>query len=383
MNDKENLNREKVFLFLKEEFDKKYKDILCQSIENNKYHLEGDTYTHSIIVAGQIINDSLLYNDIDFVKLIIVALMHDSGKPIAYFLNNKRHYDGHAGISVFKTIDFLKNIINKLENEFSIILSVQDILDILYIVNYHDIYWKNRVNYLEYDERYYKYIKEFSKYDHFGRITFNKKTFTFPEIEFKTKNKNMIFNNFDRTLYILIGPPASGKDTYLNMQKISKEIIVSRDDILMEYAKEKYNITKYNDAFKTLTIEEHREIDKMLIDKFYTLLNNHNISEIYVNLTNMSIKSRRRWLSGISKKKHNIKIQYIVFLNSFNTLFERNSYRRDKYISSNIIMQFMQRFELPLFSEHELLYDIQYIFENQYITKDNLSEVNENEYIKS
>lgn len=86
---------------------------------------------------------------------------------------------------------------------------------------------------------------------------------------------------------LLIGPPLSGKDTYLRSKDFSDFTIISRDDILMSL----HNTDDYTEAFNQV---DQKLVDKLLNQKIQDCIDNKN--NVIINMTNLSKKSRNRHL---------------------------------------------------------------------------------------
>ena len=86
---------------------------------------------------------------------------------------------------------------------------------------------------------------------------------------------------------LLVGPPLSGKDTYLRSKDFSDFVIISRDDILMSL----HNTNDYSDAFNQV---DQKLVDKLLNQKIQDCIDNKK--NVIINMTNLSKKSRNRHL---------------------------------------------------------------------------------------
>lgn len=96
---------------------------------------------------------------------------------------------------------------------------------------------------------------------------------------------------------MLIGPPLSGKDTYINKNDFSQYVIISRDDILMSL----HENNNYEEAFKNVN---QKEVDRILNRNIQTEISQR--SNVIINMTNLTKKSRNKHLckfpSNIYKK---------------------------------------------------------------------------------
>ena len=86
---------------------------------------------------------------------------------------------------------------------------------------------------------------------------------------------------------ILIGPPLSGKTTWIRENFPTTEVI-SRDEIVMEV----YGSRNYTEAFKSV---DQKEVDKVLTQKF--LDSNKEKKNVIVDMTHMASKRRKQNLN--------------------------------------------------------------------------------------
>ena len=86
---------------------------------------------------------------------------------------------------------------------------------------------------------------------------------------------------------ILIGPPLSGKTTWIRENFPTTEVI-SRDEIVMEL----YGSRNYTEAFKSV---DQKEVDKVLTQKFIDA--NKEKKNVIVDMTHMASKRRKQNLN--------------------------------------------------------------------------------------
>ena len=86
---------------------------------------------------------------------------------------------------------------------------------------------------------------------------------------------------------ILIGPPLSGKTTWIRENFPTTEVI-SRDEIVMEV----YGSRNYTEAFKSV---DQKEVDKVLTQKFIDA--NVTKKNVIVDMTHMASKRRKQNLN--------------------------------------------------------------------------------------
>jgi predicted kinase len=328
------------FKLLKEKFDERYMSLLQREPQYIGYHAEGDVYTHTMMVVKNALEKGLS------IEMIIAAFLHDIGKPIVKReVGDRIIHTDHEYIGTLMAIDFLKELK----------LSTEIMLKILYIINYHSLYWRKTKlfhNLMQYEPELFEELRKFHECDTLGRISF-------------TERHKMVFNGdffpqpkkqeYDKTVYFLIGLPGVGKDTYLKNNNIPKEQIVSRDDILIEYGKRHYRTDKYNEIWGLLSDTEQENINRITDKTLKQKIEEYDT--VYLNMTNVSFKSRRRKLSFLK----GVNVKYVCFLEGWGTILRRNSDRTDKRINYDVLLSMGKRFELPLIHEHRLCNGIEFI----------------------
>ena len=95
----------------------------------------------------------------------------------------------------------------------------------------------------------------------------------------------------------MIGPPACGKTYWRNnylKKALRPTIVISSDDLLEEWARN--NSTTYTEAFNTANLQQ---IEKTFMENFQSALSNGN--DIIIDRTNMTVKTRNKFLAQIPK----------------------------------------------------------------------------------
>lgn len=154
-------------------------------------------------------------------------------------------------------------------------------------------------------------------------------------------------------LILLIGPPASGKSTWIKNNR-KNEVIISRDNIVEELANKKG--LSYSESFndKELQNEANQRLQKDIHFNFY------NEKDIIVDMTNMNKSSRSKFL--ILGKQKNYYCIGIVFEVEKNELYRRSEQRKNetgKEIPNEVIDSMLSRYEKPSEDEgfDEILYN--------------------------
>jgi predicted kinase len=87
---------------------------------------------------------------------------------------------------------------------------------------------------------------------------------------------------------LLVGPPLSGKDTYIRQNNLDRYTVISRDDILM-------SLSDTNDYLKAYKQANQKEVDRILRVKI--LENVEQKKDVIINMTNLTKKGRKKHLN--------------------------------------------------------------------------------------
>ena len=318
----------------------------------NPFHIEGNIYTHTMMVYKQAItrypDDKLLH---------IACLLHDIGKPYVRAVvedptkGTRVRFFGHEGMSVYKAIDILNSVNTKELN-----LTDDDKILILNTIALHGEFFdafldSNSIAKMENkfkSNTLLEYVQKHLICDHNGRMSLHEHDSGNIESYKATVKPDYITDTaYKPTIKLLVGPPCSGKSTYTdNINKDNKYTIISRDNELIQYGIDKFNDDNYSSIWKKLTINDQDTIDNILNNKFNTAVKNK--AHIIVDMTNMSKKSRRKWLGIKSYYK-----EAIVFYTGYNELLIRNTNRAKtgKFIPEYVFTNMCKNFSLPMYDE--------------------------------
>lgn len=150
-----------------------------------------------------------------------------------------------------------------------------------------------------------------------------------------------------KNIYILVGPPAAGKSTWVEKEFQGECHVVSTDDIIQVIADndgKTYNETfaKYIKAAEAIMWQE---FDRMV---------NGDYNPIVVDRTNMSVKSRRKFFERLRNfhKGHGYKIHAVVFPKPEGEEYERRlNSRPGKTIPEAVINGMLAAFQMPTTEE--------------------------------
>ena len=142
-----------------------------------------------------------------------------------------------------------------------------------------------------------------------------------------------------KNLYILVGPPGSGKTTWIEKQFYDGCFIVSTDNIIQDLAEA--DGKTYDEVFRT----NIKAADTTMWKDFDSLVEG-GYSPIVVDRTNMSVKSRAKFIDRL--KGSDYKIHAVVFPKPEDTEHERRlNSRPGKTISKDIITAMLANFQMP------------------------------------
>lgn len=150
-----------------------------------------------------------------------------------------------------------------------------------------------------------------------------------------------------KDIYILVGPPAAGKTTWIQKEFQGEVFTVSTDDIIQEIADEED--TTYDETFaKYMKVAE-----KMMWEDFDNYVAG-DYSPIIVDRTNMSVKSRRKFFERLRNfhKGHGYKLHAVVFPKPEDAEHARRlNSRPGKTIPWEVINGMLASFQMPTEAE--------------------------------
>lgn len=149
--------------------------------------------------------------------------------------------------------------------------------------------------------------------------------------------------------YMLVGAPGSGKSTWTRnfLSKTSDEyVIISSDDIIVEWSKLLDPNCTYSDAFRKV---DYKAVQKELNIRLAAAI--ADMKNIIWDQTNMSSKSRMGRVSRIPKVYRKT---CVVFKLEHDVLFQRLEKRareEGKHIPERVVKDMLANFEEPVKSE--------------------------------
>lgn len=382
--------------------------------EPNPYHIEDTVWTHTMMVCLRAENDNS--NKITSICALLHDIGKPEARDIIPFENKKpihtesneirndgkndgkpsglqrevpksglkTHFRGHEGLSFYRAIE----IVNALEKEG--VLNLEEKIEVLTIVSLHGTLFDS----IDTDGNMRKENKVFDKFEksvaggetfkNFVQQVKNDSTGRFFTSKDGRKSNafklgSEIFTHSQFAAYcldsgypdnlptksenapkitLLVGPPAAGKSSWRDANQ-GNAVVVCRDDIMLQYAKDS-NFTvdgrpmNYTEIWQHLEkIDEHKAVDKLEQELFKQAVKDK--SDIIMDRTNMSRKSRRKWLSNVPKDYNK---EAVVFATVYEDILSRNKKRAletGKNISNKLIGIMMRQFMVPMYDEVDIV----------------------------
>lgn len=346
------ITRDKLAVWFLKNEPEKYKDMFesthtVNMFEPNVFHAEAGTLVHTYMVMTWIEAQKEKYSDEDYIVLITSALLHDTGKPNCQETmpaNDtkpiRNSFKGHEGVSSFFSVGVLK----KLKAEFPEIYTDEIIEKIIKVVSLHGTYIDETSDILFLRD-------EFRKADKNGAIRLVDEGM-YSQYE-KRKFLKSVHHEPGKNLTVLVGLPNSGKSSLRNafIRSFPEASIVSRDDLLEEFYKEKFGkIDTYNFMYNVLHNDDVllKEFGKRFEDYLNKIAKTSD--NIIVDMTQLSLSSRRKMINHFTKFNK----KAIVIMTDNDELFRRNDQRfqeTKKFISKKVIENMMTSFTFPVLEE--------------------------------
>lgn len=310
----------------------------------NPYHICGSVWTHVNMVC--LMAETLKVNDL--VK--VACVLHDVGKPMSTKIDHETErvkMFGHEGHSVYLGMKFLN----------SLDLTTDQKIRVLQLVALHTVLYKAMRSENFEAEIVAKFkgnaellmdLIDMSACDALGRFMQGDEKREFWEkaqdnlghLVFKC-DIPQITRSTQGEAIVLVGPPMSGKSTWIK-QNGGGYTVLSRDEVILKMAK----TNNYSEAWAKVDQDkvtaEYERTKKDVIK---------NQKHIIFDLTHMTAKARNRSLQGLPK---DMKRTCVVFLTSIETLNLRNlkrSKEENKHIPEYVLKNMMGSFDFPLISE--------------------------------
>lgn len=334
--------------------------------QSNIWHKEGDVWEHTKLVTNKMIEE-LTILDVEktskyYMLMIASALCHDLGKATNTFWSKEKNdytckNHGDAGAKIARKLFFEENVDFReklcsmvrwhmnlhhiFDDKENVTTNLLDLakkcrvpLHDMLLLNYCDS--KGSINDVETDESLH------NKMVTIGNICL----------------ENNIFNNTYKfidnekhpfTIFVMIGLPGSGKDTYIK-NYLSHLPTVCRDDIRIEMG--------MKGEKPTGTKEEENEVTNRFNKKMIELCEAKQ--SFVINNTNLKTQYRNDYRKIYSKYN-----PYIIYVYVETSSIKINKERREGQMPLSVIDRMIDNFDYPLPSEyHQMLFDIQDEYKN-------------------
>ena len=349
-----------------ERFPEYYKDM--NSVEHgfkgefiNPHHIEGSVWTHTMLVMKEVDNakrhgnkNGNVTDSETFMVHALAALCHDIGKAYCYVdLEDKsrRRFTNHEGVSVV----YAKEVLEQFE------MMPFMMTRILTIVAKHGVLYpyfederisdKNKdklAQSLKYDN--IQDLIRFFEFDHYGRFNAHDLGNVDASIQdlydIKMRAEKLVSNDTTQPIkgqiVIMVGPPRAGKSTYIETIIRPDTVVISRDNLVMKYG----TGDSYSESWKSLTVEQQTMIDEEIIKTYNDALKD-NKGHIIIDMTNMSKKSRSKWVNHPKAKGYFR--EAVLVLETPKVLLSRNT--PEKFIPENVIHSMLRNLTYPDFTE--------------------------------
>jgi len=322
----------------------------------NPYHLENEIYTHTLMVFK---NSEVLSNENNYVKWS--TLLHDIGKPSTREEVPERErvrFINHESVSAFMSLDILDKTDMTKEDKIHIFKIIARHGDLFHFITSDGKIKEDIFQSFEGEKRLLSDLVHQVRADASGRFFSpeftedNKMVMRLPE-EFEYVINGLTDEVYrgekPHNLTILVGPPCAGKSTWVEQNK-GNAIVISRDALVEEVGRKRD--MNYSEAFQFLL--KNKEIErKEVSDPLHRAVQEarRNKQDVIIDMTNMSKKSRRKWINQFEKDYNK---NCVVFIRGFEALVECSKIRgkaTGKNITRGIIMNMVRNFTLPNYSE--------------------------------
>ena len=303
-------------------------------LENlNPYHLEGDVFTHTMMVVNQVPDSASQ-------EVLIAALLHDIGKPMARETKEETkrvRFFNHEPLSAYLSLQILRDMD----------LTDTQRVKIFQLIALHTEPFKLEPNTLAdrmiHNRGLAMSLRVLNKADHDGRFHTQEKRGAEKLATFVPKCNTGMAKKMPTTneVIVLTGLPCSGKSTYRN--ELEGYEVLSWDDTMLEMTEGE----TYGDKFK---VANDKDIRKVMREKKLQWIKERK--NVIIDMTNMSRKSRRKALAEFPSC---YKRKSVVFLVDLETLDKRNEIRKaeGKYIPEDVFERMVKQFYPPLYDEFE------------------------------
>ena len=146
----------------------------------------------------------------------------------------------------------------------------------------------------------------------------------------------MIKNLKEPYVIILIGPPLSGKTTWVK-QNFPGVDVISRDEILMEV----YGSDNYDEAFKNVN---QKRVDKVLHERLVSA--NDEMKNVIIDMTHMTSKRRKHNLDYFDDDYFKLGVIFPILSNDeYESRNQKRSKEENKFIPIGVIKRMISSYQ--------------------------------------
>jgi len=165
--------------------------------------------------------------------------------------------------------------------------------------------------------------------------------------------REVLMNDTRPKLYILVGPPAIGKSTWVSFNA-PDAYVINRDEVV-DQVREPHGL-RYSEMFTPQNLGRFRnEIEKIHREKMAGAVSSGK--DIVVDMTNMGIKARRRAMAAIRGHESEYEKVAVVFDHRgkeemvWDSIERRAKKLGDKMVPYSVVADMFKRFEMPTKAE--------------------------------
>ena len=147
-------------------------------------------------------------------------------------------------------------------------------------------------------------------------------------------------------LMMLVGPPGSGKSTWRDHMRPSDAIVVSTDDVVERWGAERG--LNYTQAFRSI---DFKVAEREAMTAFATGLAERR--DIVVDRTNMTLKSRARFLAQVPRDYRKIAVVFDVPADELRARLAQRAAATGKTIPAAVVTDMLAKYEPPTADEFD------------------------------